>query len=378
MLVDDEPAILKALMRELGAWSRANQHQILSFTSAKDALAAINRQNGGIDLLVTDLRMPEMGGSDLLQRVKERWPDVPAILLTGFADTVEISRAMRSGLLGFILKPWQPGSLIDEFEKALAHVGAPKAREHHEGGVHAELELAGKISRLILDVPPIAECPVDFTILTRPFMQGCAGDYYDVARLSDDRVMLAIGEFPGHGTIGSLGVCFLKSAVGSQLAASGPQVIELGAFMQGIGVRLRGIAKETAGKGVTLTVVAIDTEKMTMDWVSAGSLPVFLMQGGSCDRLWAPQPALGTSGDVDYHVSTVSLSHGCGLLLCTDGLTHVGKAQRDGISRLCHLAAHWEPPDLSRLCSMVLADSGASEFTDDVTIVHATIPWGSP
>jgi len=106
MLVDDEPAILKALMRELGAWSRANQHQILSFTSAKDALAAINRQNGGIDLLVTDLRMPEMGGSDLLQRVKERWPDVPAILLTGFADSAEISRAMRSGLLGFILKPW--------------------------------------------------------------------------------------------------------------------------------------------------------------------------------------------------------------------------------------------------------------------------------
>lgn len=126
MLVDDEPAILKALQRELNVWSRQNQHQILSFTNAKDALAAIDETKGSVDLLVTDLRMPEMGGSDLLQRVREKWPQVTAILLTGFADAREISRAMRSGLSGCILKPWEPGSLVAEFERVLSHRGSPR------------------------------------------------------------------------------------------------------------------------------------------------------------------------------------------------------------------------------------------------------------
>lgn len=375
MLVDDEPAILKALQRELGPWSRQNKHQILFFTSAKEALAAIRENNGSIDLLVTDLRMPEMGGSDLLQLVKEKWPDVPAILLTGFADTHEISRAMRSGLHGFILKPWEPGSLTEEFEKVLSLVNASEARKHRQRKSQTELKLAGELSRLILEVPPIDGCPVDFEVLSRPLAQlRCGGDYCDVIRLSKNRVFLTVGEFAGHGIIGSLGASLLKSVVASRLAAAGKRGIDLSRFMAGLAHQFREVVRTTTLRGVSLTAVIIDTGAMTMDWASAGRLPMLLMRDGSWSLFFEPQPALGMSEDVRYHVGRIPLSRGNEILLCTDGLTEIGGGREPGAAGLCRLAGRWKASDLSSLCSLVLAEVGATDFTDDVSVLHAAVP----
>jgi sigma-B regulation protein RsbU (phosphoserine phosphatase) len=129
VLVDDELSILKALFRELASWSQEHHYRILFFTSAREALAVMNENDGEVDLLVADLLMPDLSGSDLLRFVKEKWPDVPTILLTGLTDANEISRAARWGPHGFIPKPWEPGTLIEQFEEAM-DLGGNVAIDH--------------------------------------------------------------------------------------------------------------------------------------------------------------------------------------------------------------------------------------------------------
>jgi DNA-binding NtrC family response regulator len=126
LLVDDEPVIGRMIEWELGEWTRKNGHELVTATSARKALDEIEVRNGGIDLLVTDLRMPEMSGIDLHEQIEKRWPRIVSILLTGCFDSQVITQAMLSGFFSYILKPWVPGDMVVELERALAHAEEPE------------------------------------------------------------------------------------------------------------------------------------------------------------------------------------------------------------------------------------------------------------
>jgi DNA-binding NtrC family response regulator len=120
LLVDDEPVILRMIQWELGEWVRINGHELISVEGARAALAEAEARKGRIDLLVTDLRMPEMNGIELYTRMEKSWPRIVSILLTGCFDSQVITQAVFSGFFSYILKPWEPGELITEMERALA------------------------------------------------------------------------------------------------------------------------------------------------------------------------------------------------------------------------------------------------------------------
>src|SRR5262249_61153023 len=74
---------------------------------AADGQAALERlQAGGMDLVLTDLRMPGLTGLELLSRGKAAAPDVDVILLTAFGTVEEAVKAMKEGARGFITKPF--------------------------------------------------------------------------------------------------------------------------------------------------------------------------------------------------------------------------------------------------------------------------------
>jgi DNA-binding NtrC family response regulator len=119
LLVDDEPIILRMITWELGEWTRIHGHELIAVPSARAALEEIEARDGGIDLLVTDLRMPEMNGIELYARIEKSWPRIVPILLTGSFDSQVITQAVFSGFFSYILKPWEPGEMIAEMERAL-------------------------------------------------------------------------------------------------------------------------------------------------------------------------------------------------------------------------------------------------------------------
>ncbi|MGD9787774.1 MAG: HD domain-containing phosphohydrolase [Sulfuricellaceae bacterium] len=115
LFVDDEPNILSALKRLF----RPLGYQVFTAESG-DAGLEILRGGAPIDLVVSDMRMPGMGGAEFLERVRQQWPDVVRILLTGYADMESTVAAINRGeIYRYIAKPWDDHEVVLIVRQAL-------------------------------------------------------------------------------------------------------------------------------------------------------------------------------------------------------------------------------------------------------------------
>jgi two-component system, NtrC family, response regulator HydG len=113
LVADDDSAVRQSLERTL---AREGYNVVL----APDGQAAVERlRQGGVDLLLSDLRMPGLTGLELLREVKAAHPDVDVIMLTAFGTVEEAVAAMKDGAVDFLTKPFQRAQLIRVIRKAL-------------------------------------------------------------------------------------------------------------------------------------------------------------------------------------------------------------------------------------------------------------------
>jgi PAS domain S-box-containing protein len=108
LLVEDEPSILKLCKIIL----EHNGYKVLSFGTAADAIKGAESYDGTIDLLMTDVMMPEMNGSELSKKLLAMRPELKILLISGYtADVISHNTILDNGL-NFIQKPFNPKSLI--------------------------------------------------------------------------------------------------------------------------------------------------------------------------------------------------------------------------------------------------------------------------
>jgi type II secretory ATPase GspE/PulE/Tfp pilus assembly ATPase PilB-like protein/FixJ family two-component response regulator/RNA polymerase subunit RPABC4/transcription elongation factor Spt4 len=106
LFVDDEDGVLNALRRIF----MDENYTILTANSADKALKIMEERQ--VQLLISDHRMPDMTGAELLKLVRERWPETIRIMLTGYADVNSIMGAVKEGAVyKFITKPWNDEDL---------------------------------------------------------------------------------------------------------------------------------------------------------------------------------------------------------------------------------------------------------------------------
>jgi DNA-binding NtrC family response regulator len=101
LIVDDDPELCNVLLRGLGAAG----YDVQAKTSATDALASIEARD--FDVVVTDIRMPKMGGLALCRRLSEVRPDIPVVVITAFGSMETAIEAMRAGAYDFVVKPFE-------------------------------------------------------------------------------------------------------------------------------------------------------------------------------------------------------------------------------------------------------------------------------
>lgn len=112
LLVDDEPDILQSLKRLL-----RHDFEIFTAKSGEEALQIL--QEEPIHVVMTDQRMPQMTGSQLLTEIRHTDPDPIRIVFTGYADLKSMVQAVNSGqLFRYITKPWDPDKLIETLHEA--------------------------------------------------------------------------------------------------------------------------------------------------------------------------------------------------------------------------------------------------------------------
>ena len=116
LCVDDELAALRTLERAL----EGTGHQTVGVENLDAAITVLER--GGIDLVVSDYRMPGGSGLDLLQAISERALDTPLIMVTGYGSIEHAVAAMKEGAVDYITKPWTSDELRIAVEQALEMV----------------------------------------------------------------------------------------------------------------------------------------------------------------------------------------------------------------------------------------------------------------
>jgi len=113
LVVDDEPTVCRSLEKIL----TRKGYEVSQATCVSGALDSLE-SGQKFDLIIADLMMPQVSGIELLKIVRERWPDTPVLIITGYASIASAVEATRSGAVGYIPKPFTP----DELEKAVDYV----------------------------------------------------------------------------------------------------------------------------------------------------------------------------------------------------------------------------------------------------------------
>ncbi len=123
LIVDDDPGLLRLLTLRL----RAENYEVEPKESAAAALTAASRFRP--DLVITDLRMDQMDGLELLKELQSRWPGLRVIILTAHGTIPDAVHATQSGAFGFLTKPVDKEQLLEQVQKALKISGFTQSDE---------------------------------------------------------------------------------------------------------------------------------------------------------------------------------------------------------------------------------------------------------
>jgi DNA-binding NtrC family response regulator len=141
LVVDDDPASRDLLRKVLAT----EGHQVVQAADGREALAEVERQRP--DLVVSDIRMPDVDGVQLLERMREAAADVPVILVTAFGDVEGAVEAIRRGAFDYIPKPYDVDAIRLVVRRALAQSTLAAENRELRRQVRDKYRLEGIVGR---------------------------------------------------------------------------------------------------------------------------------------------------------------------------------------------------------------------------------------
>lgn len=136
LIVDDDVHILELLHRHLQSLS----YHTYKAVSVKEAVTIL--RDTSIDLLITDLKMPEVDGFELVKFVSEHYPNLPKLIVTGYPSVQDSLEAIKSGVVAYVTKPFTKSELktaIDEALKKSDSSNSTPDQEHEQKKVYGEI-----------------------------------------------------------------------------------------------------------------------------------------------------------------------------------------------------------------------------------------------
>ncbi len=106
LVVDDEENMLMMLK----TFFVEKEYVCFTAKDGKEALKVLNSEE--VDLVITDMKMPEMDGLELLRVIKEKYSSISAVIMTGFAEEYTTTEALNLGADGYITKPFRNKELL--------------------------------------------------------------------------------------------------------------------------------------------------------------------------------------------------------------------------------------------------------------------------
>ena len=205
LVVDDEPDLQPLMLQRMRRHIRAGRYSFVFAHNGVEALEVLNRDED-IDMVVSDINMPQMDGLTLLEQIPKVDPNIRSVIISAYGDMKNIRTAMNRGAFDFVTKPLDFNDLRITIDRTLAHMAEwRKALESRDQLVilQNELSVASGMQQSIL--PTIFPDGPDFrSFASMEPARNVGGDFYDFIQLSDDKVGLAIADVSGKGVPAAL------------------------------------------------------------------------------------------------------------------------------------------------------------------------------
>ncbi len=114
LVIDDEAIVRVSCQRVL----TPEGFDVIVVPSGREAIDRLEKER--FDLVLTDLKMPDMDGLEVLKTIKSRWPELIVIIITGYGTISTAVQAIKLGAFEYIEKPFTPEDILNIVKKALA------------------------------------------------------------------------------------------------------------------------------------------------------------------------------------------------------------------------------------------------------------------
>ena len=117
LVVDDEPDVRKVVRMTL----EKSGYDVLEAEDGQKAIEEVKKDENSmlLSLIITDIRMPNMNGIDVINYYRKEWPSVPLIVLTGFPDMDMATNMLKHGIVDYLVKPVEAEKLRASVSKAM-------------------------------------------------------------------------------------------------------------------------------------------------------------------------------------------------------------------------------------------------------------------
>ena len=200
LVVDDEPDLEPLILQRMRRNIRAGRYTFVFAHNGVEALEVLQRDSD-IDMVVSDINMPQMDGLTLLEQIPKVDPNIRAVIVSAYGDMRNIRTAMNRGAFDFVTKPLDFEDLQITIERTLTHMAEWKEALLSRDKLVAlqnELDVASKMQQAIL--------PASFPEGTNFEVYGnmaparnVGGDFFDVINLGNGRMGLAVADVSDKG-----------------------------------------------------------------------------------------------------------------------------------------------------------------------------------
>lgn len=382
LYVDDEHAVLRAMAHDLRPWLTQRELNLETVDSGEKCLNLLESTEDDVVLVISDLRMPGMKGSELIESISHRYPDVGLVLLTAYSDMADITRAVSSDIYGLITKPWDVGRLTAELDRMVTRVRNERRRARREYELESQLRIAGDFQYRYFTHQPPSTQRFDIETSNRP-APGIyvTGDYYEVIRLTDTRMLCLLGDAVGHGVKSAFIATTVKAIIDDSMDLIHSSAFDLGSFMNTLNTQIINRLSGASEVLISFSAALIDADSGTLHYAGGGNPPLCIIRGGQLRMIPTDAPALGCSLDEAFAVTEIALEPGDRMVLCTDGVFDRGSSGRiswNVLTRIFERAHGASPfiPQVERILGAmdVLETSGDdTRHRDDLTILSVLL-----
>jgi len=375
MVVDDEPDLEVLITQKYRRKIRNNEIEFIFARNGVDALEKL-QNNGRVDIVLTDINMPEMDGLTLLANINEKYPLLKSVIVSAYGDMANIRTAFNRGAFDFLTKPIDFQDLEITIDKTLHEAHILKQAEKDRSRLvtlQNELDIAREIQSAMIPqkFPPFPNRKEIEIFAHMIAAKKVGGDFYDFFFIDDDHLGFAIGDVSGKGVPAALFMAVSRTL----LKSTALRGISSNEVLSAVNKLLR--AEKTNAMFVTLFYGILDTRTGEVEYSNGGhNPPLIVKQDGQTRQLDLTEDfVLGAISSSNYHSKKIKLQPGESILLHTDGVTEAMNHKQEQYldERLHQRLNNQNERSPAELVQSIIEDvktfSAGEEQSDDITVM---------